>query len=100
MKEGVGDVVKPEGCWVPGLIIVCAGWYGALDSDELASVSLNANDFENMARILLERIQEASNSTRLLFGLERGYQLGRVAGGGNLQLAVVKTVRELIFSDF
>ena len=84
--------------WVPDLVIVCAG-YDALDSDELASVSLNANDFGKMTRTLLDKIRQTSNTTGLLLGLEGGYQLSRMAGGGNLQQAVVETVKVLFEDD-
>jgi acetoin utilization deacetylase AcuC-like enzyme len=88
----------------PDLVIVCAG-YDALDSDELASVNLNAEDYGRMTRALLGKIrmQQAAAATTnnnkpvaLLLGLEGGYQLGEMAGGGNLQQAVVETVHALL----
>ena len=85
-----------HGEWEPDAIIICAG-YDALDSDELASVSLNASDFGRMTSKL---IQHLNNSTfkrpRIVFGLEGGYQLGPFAGGGNLQDAVIETVRAMV----
>jgi acetoin utilization deacetylase AcuC-like enzyme len=84
-----------NGEWEPDLVIVCAG-YDALDSDELASVSLNAQDFGRMTRRLSEHLGEAtSKRPALIFGLEGGYQLSKMAGGGGLQDAVVETVRAL-----
>ena len=86
---------EEEDNWDPDLVIVCAG-YDALDSEELASVSLNANDYGKMTRALLAKIRQSSKPTGLLLGLEGGYQLGHMAGGGNLQQAVVETVKALI----
>jgi acetoin utilization deacetylase AcuC-like enzyme len=81
--------------WEPDVVIVCAG-YDALDSDELASVSLNAQDFGRMTRRLSEHLGEAtSKRPALIFGLEGGYQLSKMAGGGGLKEAVVETVRAL-----
>ncbi|CAB9514338.1 Histone deacetylase 4 [Seminavis robusta] len=81
----------------PDLVIVCAG-YDALDSDELASVSLNAADYGRMTRSLMGKIKESSGkkSVAFLLGLEGGYQLRHMAGGGNLQQAVVETVKALL----
>jgi len=85
--------------WDPDLVIVCAG-YDALDSDELASVNLNAKDYGTMTQALLERVKQSSKANiGLLLGLEGGYQLGPMAGGGNLQQAVVETVKALVGSD-
>jgi acetoin utilization deacetylase AcuC-like enzyme len=81
--------------WQPDIVIVCAG-YDALDSDELASVSLNAQDFGRMTLRLSEHLGETtSKRPAVIFGLEGGYQLSKMAGGGGLQDAVVETVRAL-----
>lgn len=89
------DFVCKPGEWEPDLVIVCAG-YDALDSDELASVSLNAQDFGRMTRRLSKHLGEASSKRpALIFGLEGGYQLSKMAGGGGLPDAVVETVRAL-----
>ena len=72
------------------MILICAG-YDALDSDELASVSLQARDFGEMTRQILQTSQAP-----LVLGLEGGYQLGVQAGSGNLADAVVATVQELV----
>ena len=89
------DFVCTPGEWEPDLVIVCAG-YDALDSDELASVSLNAQDFGRMTRRLSEHLGETtSKRPALIFGLEGGYALSKFAGGGGLQDAVVETVRAL-----
>lgn len=81
--------------WEPDLVIVCAG-YDALDSDELASVSLNAKDYGRMTRALMDKIKEQHKPCRIVLGLEGGYQLGKMAGGGNLQQALIETVKALL----
>ncbi len=90
--------------WEPDLVIVCAG-YDALDSDELASVSLNAKDYGLMTRELLQHIgwkkhrdkqQQHRRGPAVAFGLEGGYQLNEMAAGGNLPDAVVETVKGLL----
>ena len=81
--------------WEPDLVIVCAG-YDALDSDELASVSLNAQDYGRMTQMLVDKIVASQQPNRLLLGLEGGYQLQPMAGGGNLQQAVQMTLRALL----
>jgi len=81
--------------WEPDLVLVSAG-YDALDSDDLASVSLNAQDFHQMTHAVLERIRNQTKPAGLVLGLEGGYQLGAMAGGGNLQQAVVETVKALL----
>jgi acetoin utilization deacetylase AcuC-like enzyme len=88
--------------WQLELVIVCAG-YDGLDSDELASVSLHSSDYGRMTRALLDRIrlQQQSSSgsgkaARLILGMEGGYQLQEMAGGGNLQQAVLETIKALL----
>jgi len=81
---------SPE--WQPELVIVCAG-YDALGSDELASCSLVANDYGKMTKLLREHL---SDDTRIVFGLEGGYQLKNDATGGNLADAVVETIQALL----
>jgi acetoin utilization deacetylase AcuC-like enzyme len=90
------DFVCKPGEWEPDLVIVCAG-YDALDSDDLASVCLNAADYGRMASRLSDHLSEASSNKRpaLILGLEGGYQLSHMARGGGLQDAVVETVRAL-----
>jgi acetoin utilization deacetylase AcuC-like enzyme len=80
--------------WEPDLILICAG-YDALDSDELASVSLQARDYGEMTRQILQTSQAP-----LVLGLEGGYQLSEMAGGGNLADAVVETVQELVNAPY
>ncbi|KAL3783868.1 hypothetical protein ACHAWO_000563 [Cyclotella atomus] len=81
--------------WEPNLVIVCAG-YDALDSDELASVNLVANDFGEMTRILKDHIQKSTlTKPALMFGLEGGYQLRDGVAGGNLSDALMRTIRAL-----
>jgi len=89
---------------MPDLVIVCAG-YDCLDSDELASVSLQASDFGRMSARLLEHLEQCFSSTSgeskemrpaIVLGLEGGYQLSPLAGGGNLQDAVIETLRPLL----
>lgn len=81
------------------MVIVCAG-YDALDSDELASCSLVAEDYHRMTLKLLNHLElNATTNTkqpRLMIGLEGGYQLNPSASGGNLPQAVVETVRALV----
>lgn len=80
--------------WEPDLVIICAG-YDALDSDELASVNLQARDYGEMTRQLLEYLSVGRPTTSIALGLEGGYQLKEMAGGGNLADAVVETVLAL-----
>jgi acetoin utilization deacetylase AcuC-like enzyme len=84
--------IHSEGTWEPDLVVVCAG-FDALDSDELASVSLRASDFGIMTQMLRNYIP---STTGLMLGLEGGYQLSKFAGGGNLADAVVETVKACI----
>jgi acetoin utilization deacetylase AcuC-like enzyme len=87
--------VSTPGKWEPNLVIVCAG-YDALDSEELASVNLVANDFGEMTRILKDHIhQSTSKKSALMFGLEGGYQLREGVAGGNLSDALISTIRAL-----
>lgn len=83
--------LSTTGEWEPELVIVCAG-YDALDSDEYASISLQASDFGRIAYLLRQHIPSAP----IMFGLEGGYQLRPMAGGGNLPDAVLETVKALI----
>ena len=89
------------GVWEPDLVIVSAG-FDALDSDPLATVSLQADDFRKMTGTLCRRVSELSSSSQkkkkigIVLGLEGGYQLDEMAGGGNLQGAVVATLQALL----
>lgn len=79
-------------------MIVCAG-YDALSSDELASVSLQANDFGQMTKQLWEHLAKnrKGKAPAVAIGLEGGYQLSPMTGsGGNLPDAVVETAQALI----
>lgn len=110
--NGKGELNDGEDKWEPDLVIVSAG-YDALGSDELANVALTAEDYGRMTRLLMERIgwlEEDGNDNAvdkenpmsgrrkpgLMFGLEGGYQLGKMAAGGNLADAVVETVKALL----
>jgi acetoin utilization deacetylase AcuC-like enzyme len=92
--------LEPE-VWEPDLVIVSAG-FDALDSDPLATVSLQADDFRKMTDMLCRRVSELSSSSSqkkkigIVLGLEGGYQLDEMAGGGNLQGAVVATLQALL----
>lgn len=83
--------------WEPDLLIVCAG-YDALDSDDLASVSLTAADYGKMTRMLLQHVQTHTHTSRpsIVAGLEGGYQLAKGVAGGNLADAVLETVQALL----
>mmetsp|Transcript_28984 Transcript_28984/g.79513 ORF Transcript_28984/g.79513 Transcript_28984/m.79513 type:complete len:382 (-) Transcript_28984:1122-2267(-) len=91
------DFISKTGEWAPDVVIVCAG-YDALDSDELASCSLQAADYGSMTTMLQEHLDAKSgnNPPSLMFGLEGGYQLSPMAGGGNLPEAVVETIHALL----
>ena len=78
--------------WIPDLVIVCAG-YDALVSDELASCNLNASDYGSMTRMLREKL---GNDIGIVIGLEGGYQLDDEVPGGNLPIAVLHTIHELV----
>jgi acetoin utilization deacetylase AcuC-like enzyme len=85
-----------SGEWEPDVVIVCAG-YDALDSDELASVSLQADDYFTMTEMLQQHLVRTTtrSAVPVVFGLEGGYQLNPMAGGGNLPDAVLKTIEGL-----
>ena len=92
--------VFDEDGWDPDVVIVCAG-YDALDSDELANVSLQAKDYSAMTTMLWNRLSSSTSMNKkpaVVLGLEGGYQLSPMAGGGNLPDAVVKTIESLIDS--
>eukprot|EP00540_Astrosyne_radiata_P024046 CAMPEP_0116869006 /NCGR_PEP_ID=MMETSP0418-20121206/27519_1 /TAXON_ID=1158023 /ORGANISM="Astrosyne radiata, Strain 13vi08-1A" /LENGTH=151 /DNA_ID=CAMNT_0004505053 /DNA_START=122 /DNA_END=577 /DNA_ORIENTATION=- len=90
-QDALPFVCGGDPMWDPDLVIVCAG-YDALDSDELASVSLQASDFGHMTRLLRHHIGQ---NRGLVLGLEGGYQLSPFAGGGNMPDAVRETVQAL-----
>jgi acetoin utilization deacetylase AcuC-like enzyme len=82
--------------WEPELLLICAG-YDALDSDELASVNLQAKDFGTMTRALMQRFKMVrGRPASIALGLEGGYQLSPMAGGGNLPDAVIETIQALV----
>ncbi|KAL7572124.1 hypothetical protein ACA910_001758 [Epithemia clementina (nom. ined.)] len=93
------DFISKDGEWSPDVVIVCAG-YDALDSDDLASCSLQANDYGEMSKLLQQHLERTmvpnKRQPALILGLEGGYQLSNYAGGGNLQQAIVKTLEALI----
>ena len=82
--------------WEPDLVIVCAG-FDALDSDELASCSLSAKDFERMTLLLKDKLHKirGEGNVPIMLGLEGGYQLSEMAGNGNLPDAVLATLAAL-----
>jgi acetoin utilization deacetylase AcuC-like enzyme len=83
--------------WRPDIVLICAG-YDALDSDELASVGLVARDYGEMIDMLsshLKKKVDGSSDIPIALGLEGGYQLSDMAGGGNLADAVVATLQAL-----
>lgn len=87
-----------KGTWEPDLVIVCSG-YDALNSDELASVSLEARDFGRMTQLLRQHLAiNSSKPPMLVLGLEGGYQLRPDVQGGNLGDAFLETVKELVES--
>lgn len=90
------DFVSNPGEWTPDVVIVCAG-YDALDSDELASCSLQAKDYGRMTELLIEHLEATTVKKRptIMFGLEGGYQLSEFAGGGNLQQAILATLQAM-----
>lgn len=85
------------GKWEPDVVIVCAG-YDALDSDDLASACLTAADFGKMTSRLYEHLANTrpDRMPSIVIGLEGGYQLSEMAGGGNLPQAVLETVSALL----
>ena len=87
-----GNELKDKSCWIPNLVIVCAG-YDALLSDELASCNLSASDYGQMTRMLKDRL--GRSIVGLVMGLEGGYQLNDDVPGGNLADAVLETIHEL-----
>jgi len=86
--------------WQPDLVLICAG-FDALDSDELASVSLVARDYGEMIGELKRHLKTESPHRKvpIALGLEGGYQLSEMAGGGNLADAVESTIRALLMED-
>lgn len=77
--------------WKPDLVIVSAG-YDALDSDDLASCSLQAKDYNTMTKMLRQHV---GDEVKIMFGLEGGYQLQPGKAGGNLQDAFIETIKAL-----
>lgn len=88
--------------WKPDLVIVCAG-YDALGSDELASCSLNAQDYGRMTTLLREHLErfrggndnDDKKDVKIVFGLEGGYQVDEGVPGGNLAEAFMETIKAL-----
>jgi len=97
-EERILPFLCQEGVWEPDLIIVCAG-YDALSSDELASCDLCAADYGRMVRLLREHVRQEVGTKitpSIVVGLEGGYQLKEGSAGGNLQEALMHTLRELV----
>eukprot|EP00980_Cylindrotheca_fusiformis_P024315 scaffold11726_cov112-Cylindrotheca_fusiformis.AAC.9 len=94
-KDVLPFVCSDDDSWKPDLVLICAG-YDALDSDELAGVSLQAKDFKEMTSALLAHLEKKEQTLSVAFGFEGGYQLSEMAGGGNLADAVSYTVQALI----
>jgi len=86
--------IRSNSSWEPDLVLICAG-YDALDSDDLASVSLQARDYGEMTTKLLRHLG-GKKRIPVVLGLEGGYQLSEMAGGGNLADAVTETIQALI----
>ena len=86
--------------WQPDLVLICAG-FDALDSDELAGVSLVACDYQEMIRELKRHLSSSRNAkgVPIALGLEGGYQLSEMAGGGNLGDAVAATIVSLLLDE-
>ena len=84
--------------WIPDVIIISAG-YDALSSDELASCELRSKDYGTMTTLLRKWIQQQQsdhkNIPAIMFGLEGGYQLQQNKAGGNLQKAILETIKAL-----
>ena len=89
-EDEIIPFLKSNDSWNPSLVIICSG-YDALDSDELAGVSLQARDYGEMTRQIRQHL-----NAPLVLGLEGGYQLKDAAGGGNLADAVVETAGALL----
>jgi acetoin utilization deacetylase AcuC-like enzyme len=96
LEEHVLPFVMSED-WQPDIVLICAG-YDALDSEELASVGLVARDFGEMITKIKAHLnnKESTTSVPIALGLEGGYQLGEMAGGGNLADAVLATLNGLL----
>lgn len=99
------DFCVQPGEWEPDVVIVGAG-YDALSSDELASCNLIAEDYATMTHLLFDKLSQSSRKKpAVMIGLEGGYQLDKMAGGGGLGDAVAATSKailerkELIRSD-
>ncbi len=101
-REKFVEAVLPfilSGDWKPDIVLICAG-YDALDSDELASIGLVPNDYAEMINKLKSHLQaNGRGPIPIVLGLEGGYQLSEMAGGGNLGDAVVATLQSLLRMD-
>ena len=85
-----------DNLWEPDVVIVCSG-YDALDSDELASVCLQASDYGRLTTKLQQHLSKGTNKRpALMLGLEGGYQLRHLPGEENLGDAVVDTIKALL----
>jgi acetoin utilization deacetylase AcuC-like enzyme len=76
LMEKALPFIRTMGEWEPDLVVVCAG-YDALDSDELASVSLQAIDYGRITRLLRQHLQSTAG---LMLGMEGGYRIEQICG--------------------
>merc|ERR1712217_866940 len=82
--------------WDPDLVIICCG-FDALESEQLADVSLSAPDYGLMTHALREHLsRDRERPPGLMFGLDGGYQIADQCEGGNLSDALVETVKVLV----
>ncbi|GAX09884.1 hypothetical protein FisN_11Lh135 [Fistulifera solaris] len=90
------DFICKQDEWIPDIVIICGG-YDALKSDELASVDLNFEDYGTMTEMLILHLKATvgAEAPKIMVGLEGGYQLSPTAAGGNLQDAVIETVKAI-----
>ncbi len=101
-QQYVLPFVYDSSSWIPDVIIISAG-YDALSSDELASCELRSKDYGTMITLLREWIQQQQQQQQLdykttpaiMVGLEGGYQLQQNKAGGNLQEAILETIKAL-----
>jgi acetoin utilization deacetylase AcuC-like enzyme len=90
------DFICKQDEWIPDIVIICGG-YDALRSDELASMDLNSEDYGTMTEMLIRHLEASVGleAPKIMVGLEGGYQLSPTAAGGNLQDAVIETVKAI-----
>jgi acetoin utilization deacetylase AcuC-like enzyme len=84
IPNALSFLIDPDSGHIPELFILSAG-YDALDADPMASVSLQANDYFDISKLIKAKVEK--HNIPILGGLEGGYDLTQ------LPLAIESTLR-------